>query len=135
MGAADLTEEAWTPAPKNGTSQNLFLDLLEQDPVAACNLLASMGPSATDRELRSLQTSELLLFMTALTEQLKKRLNFELVQAWLKMVLEMHGEVFVASEEHKHALEQVLEAQKTEIQRMQDLNRFGAGVLRYLRAL
>ncbi len=74
--------------------------------------LKSLSPAAADLEIRSLttptsftssntlphheshgedQTDERILFVTALTDRLRQKQDYELVQAWMTVFLRVHG--------------------------------------------
>ena len=68
--------------------------------------LKSLPPSAVDIEIRSLSaapiapeapTSELMLFVRALTVRLSERRDYEMVQAWMAVFLRVWGGVVVSS--------------------------------------
>lgn len=59
--------------------------------------LKTLSPSATDVEIRSLGATapytELVSFVEALTQRLRARKDYEMVQTWMAVFLRCHGEV------------------------------------------
>ena len=93
---------------KSSTSQSIFATLLTQfsmdsktnpEPASLITYLSSLGPSATDLTLRTLSNAELITFIHCLTAQLRQRKDFELVNAWMSVVLKLHGDVIAAEED------------------------------------
>lgn len=62
--------------------------------------LKSLSPAATDLELRALKTyaplTEVVAFIRALTATLERHTDYELVQAWMTMLLRIHGDIILA---------------------------------------
>lgn len=102
--------------------------------------LRTLSPSATDIEIRSLDTTppleEFVTFIDALTFQLQAKKDYELVQVWMSMLLRVHGDVIL---EHGHYLESSLRSwesvQRAEAERLDQLVKYCAGVINYLRAV
>ncbi|KAI9836041.1 MAG: hypothetical protein M1819_001652 [Sarea resinae] len=67
----------------------------------ALELLKSLPPAAADIQIRSLSSlapyTELVAFVAALTERLREKRDYELVQAWMAVFLKIHGEVVAAA--------------------------------------
>lgn len=61
--------------------------------------LKSLPPAKVDLEIRSLDTRiqngrcELIDFVSALTERLKMKKDFELINAWMAVFLKLHADV------------------------------------------
>ena len=63
-------------------------------------LLKSLSPSSTDLEIRSSRSTfppltEFISFIDILTNTLNRNADFELVQAWMAMLLRVHGDVIL----------------------------------------
>lgn len=104
--------------------------------------LEKLSPSATDLEIRSLSTfpplTELIGFVNAMTDTLERRVNFELVQAWMAMLLRVHGDVILDMATQKvpelgEALSVWEKVQNTEAQRLDKISRYCSGVINFLR--
>lgn len=115
--------------------------------------LSTLPPSAADIEIRSLQPTELIPFVHALTFTLRQKKDFELVQAWMAVFLRVHGESVVVGdggedgedgegtgdgvgegEGLREALREWREEQEREAGRMAELVGFCGGVLGFLRS-
>lgn len=72
----------------------------EANPVAFIAHLKTLSPAGTDLELRALKSyaplEEIILFVRALTAALHTHKDYELVQAWMSMLLRIHGDVILA---------------------------------------
>ncbi|GAB7361931.1 hypothetical protein MBLNU230_g1969t1 [Neophaeotheca triangularis] len=80
-----------SPNPTNPSSA-------QQHP--ALNHLSTLPPAAADLELRSLSRNDLAAFLeTLITSQQHQRSDFELGNAWVKVLLAVHGDVFAADDE------------------------------------
>ena len=126
--------------PVNAQFESEFTHLLRTDPPKMVQALAKMGPAATDLELRSLDVrepyDEVVAFIDAVSGELEASRNFELVQAWMNMLLRIHGDIFAKpSAELAASFAKYQELQMQEIARLQDHTRFCAGVMTYLRGL
>jgi U3 small nucleolar RNA-associated protein 21 len=87
-----------------------------------------------DLEIRSLVTIEnLQSFMTALTQRLQSRRDFEAVQTFQSVFLRIHGEVLVANPELLQTMEKLLSVQKAESGRVLDLVTSSLGTLDFVR--
>lgn len=150
------TEAGEGMRPKVGTtlsSESEFTRLLrefresqEQDDgkgaQAFINHLKGLSPSSTDLEIRSLSTfpplAEFISFVDALTETLERHADFELVQAWIAMLLRVHGDVIMehatsSVPELGEALSRWERAQEAEALRLDKLSKYCAGVLDFLK--
>lgn len=131
-------EHFTAPVAANGNSMT-FSNYLAAGGDEFADYLAGLGPAGTDIELRTMMLeprNELVLFIDAMIDQLQKRRNFELVQAWMKMILTIHADAFVEGDsDTKAALARWQAAEKDEVARMQALSRFCSGVIKYLRVV
>ena len=96
--------------------------------------LKSLPPSATDLEIRSLLSLQHLdAFITALTQRLRSKKDYEAVQAYLAVFLRVHGDVLVANTELRDALLSLKEEQKREGERVRRLVGYALGTIGFLR--
>jgi len=101
--------------------------------------LTELGPAATDLEIRSIDTdapyAELIAFIDCMSAQLEAGKRFELVQAWMSMLLQSHADIFAepVTEQLQKSFERWLATQKRKVAEMQESTRFCSGVLAYLR--
>ncbi|KAK5159678.1 hypothetical protein LTR04_004877 [Oleoguttula sp. CCFEE 6159] len=99
--------------------------------------LKSLPPAAADIELRSLASQdELAAFVKALTDRLRAKVDFELVQAWMAVFLRLHGDV-VAADGHgelRDAVEEWRDEQQREMLRLGGLVGYCSGVVGFLRS-
>ncbi|KAK7203840.1 Utp21 specific WD40 associated putative domain-containing protein [Myxozyma melibiosi] len=103
--------------------------------------LKHLTPSATDLELRSLTLEEIdhfTYFIDAMTSRLEQRQDYELVQAWMTMLLKIHGDVVAGSKEDgfadlNEALVRWQEVEGKEKKRIDDLVGYCASVVGFLR--
>ena len=96
--------------------------------------LKSLSPSNADIEIRSLNPDELVPFISALTFQLRRKRDYELVQAWMAVFLRIHGETVPGNESLRTALMEWREWQGREGKRLADLVGFCGGVVGFLRS-
>ena len=105
---------------------------------AFINHLKTLSPSAADVEIRSLTPmaggSELPSFVRALTERLKQKLDYELVQAWMSVFLRVHGEVIMHDLDLIEALKAWRTEQEKELKRLASLIGYCSGVVGFLRS-
>lgn len=98
--------------------------------------LVSLPPAATDLEIRSLDLpqpdGEILAFVRLMIEALKSGRNFELVQAWISILFKSHM-AELASEEFIDILAELEEAQTEAVSRVQEQQRFCAGIIQFVR--
>jgi U3 small nucleolar RNA-associated protein 21 len=125
--------------PTGSTSQlTVLLDEFEadprHDPSALSGHLTLLAPSATDLEIRSLTLHEMPSFVRALTEQLRSKTAFELVNTWMSVFLRLHGD-FVGEVEELHdavlAWRAVMQAEERRLARLVGYTR---GVVDFLRS-
>lgn len=110
--------------------------------------LKCLTPAKADLEIRSLQhrvregRSELSSFVTALTDRLVLRRDFELVNAWMAVFLKVHGDTVVKCTEQntdeytslRDALILWAQMQEQETKRLSGLVGYCRGVAGFLRS-
>ncbi|KAL8954915.1 MAG: hypothetical protein Q9193_007017 [Seirophora villosa] len=109
--------------------------------------LSSLSPSATDVEIRSLANlHEMTSFIHALTQRLRQKRDYELVQTWMSVFLRAHaGEIVAAQGKEEEegegemqglraALREWREEQGREGKRLGELVGYCSGVLAWLRS-
>ena len=108
------------------------------DPEPFIKHVKSLPPSAADIEIRSLNPlaspNELVLFVNALTRRLRRRQDYEVVQAWMAVFLKVHGEVIAEDASVKEALRDWRDAQNSEAKRLGSLAGYCSGVVAFLRS-
>jgi U3 small nucleolar RNA-associated protein 21 len=119
-------------ATSQQSSTTTFTQLLAVDTPTALTHLATLPPSAADLAIRTLDPSppytELTTFIDILTERLREKRDYELVQAWMAVFLRCHGGVVLESEEVRDALEGFRDVERGEVKRLGDLVGFCKGV-------
>ncbi|RUS31073.1 Utp21 specific WD40 associated putative domain-containing protein [Jimgerdemannia flammicorona] len=123
--------------------QTEFKNLLKEshekrDYTAFFNYLESLNPSAIDFEIRSMSLeddlSELQYFLEALESQLKTRRKFELVQAYLNVFLNVHGDLIVANPGSlQPRLEAILQTHRHEFERLSEQIHYGLCLIGFAR--
>jgi U3 small nucleolar RNA-associated protein 21 len=112
--------------------------LRENDCPGIVETLKNLSPGAADLEIRSLEPEEMVTFVEALTQRLKTRRDFELVQTWMAVFLRVHGEVVVSDSEDATRLRGVLEEwrgeQKREAGRLSERVGYCKGLAGFLRS-
>ncbi|ANB12594.1 Utp21p [Sugiyamaella lignohabitans] len=130
------------PKMKNTiSSESTFTRLLRSGDVEGfLTHLKGLSPSATDLEIRSLNTfpplNEFISFIDALTYQLQQKRDYELVQAWMTMLLRIHGDIILANQKDSDliaSLSSFETEQDSESVRLDKLTKYCSGVLNYLR--
>jgi len=102
---------------------------------AFINHLKSLSPSSTDLEIRSLhQSDEMIPFVRALTSRLRKRRDYELVQAWMTVFLRLHSEDVMQDDVLIESLKQWRSEQEKEGRRLGELVGYCSGVVGFLRS-
>lgn len=98
--------------------------------------LKNLSPAAADVEIRSLsyENDEFVSFVRALTFQLQRKMDFELVQTWMAVFLRVHGDVVVKDDEVRGAVDEYRDALETERMRVKKLGGYVSGLVGYLRA-
>jgi U3 small nucleolar RNA-associated protein 21 len=85
-------------------------------------------------ELRSLVTLDTLgLFLNALTRRLRSRRDFEAVQTYQSVFLRVHGEILGGNPELLKQMEILLDAQRSESERVLGLITSSLGTLDFVR--
>jgi U3 small nucleolar RNA-associated protein 21 len=124
-------------------STNEFTRLLAQaadipDYKPLLSYLGSLSPSAADLAIRTLDTTppyeELHTFMRALTARLEERRDYELVQAWMSVLLRLHGDVIVRDSRLVEGLRKFQEEAKRERERVGGLVGYSVGVVGWVRS-
>jgi U3 small nucleolar RNA-associated protein 21 len=109
-----------------------FTALLRNNPAEVIDNLSHLSPSAADLAIRTLDPSppymELTTFVTLLTDRLREKRDYELVQTYMSVFLQCHGALVLESEELREALRGWDEASKVEVKRLGDLVGFCKGV-------
>src|SRR5437667_11550641 len=101
---------------------------------AFINHLKSLSSSSTDLEIRSLRQSEQIPFVHALTSRLRKRRDYELVQAWMTVFLRLHSEEVMQDDGLIESLKQWRLEQEKEARRLGELVGYCSGVVGFLRS-
>lgn len=96
--------------------------------------LTGLPPSAADIEIRSLNPTELVPFVKALTWRLQEKLDYELVLAWMSVFLKLHGESVSGDADLVDALRKWRSEQGQESRRVGELVRYCGGVVGFLRS-
>jgi len=129
--------QMWTLRP-----QTDFITLLEigherSDYTALMNHLKSLNPSAIDFEIRSLSLendqAHLQCFLEALEWQLKTRREFELVQTYLNVFLNVHSDVIINSGPLRPRLEALLQTHRIEFERLSEQIHYGLCLIGFVR--
>ncbi|KAK0308230.1 rRNA-processing protein utp21 [Friedmanniomyces endolithicus] len=140
--AAELEKERSRVLKQSGESgQSTFSALLHearetQVYAPVIEQLKSLGPAAADIALRSLGAGgdEMLTLVQALTWLLRERRDFELGQAWMAVLLRLHGDLVVNDDALRSAVGEWREALDGESKRVARLGAYCSGVVGYLRA-
>lgn len=105
------------------------------DYAAFFEYIKALSPSAVDLEIRSLVSLDhLAAFLSALLGRLRSHRDFEAVQAFLSVFLNVHGDVLIANSELCSLLERLEKEQKREAGRLQELISYSLGTLAFLRS-
>ena len=101
--------------------------------------LKTLPPSATDLELRSLDSAapytELIGFIMAMTQRLKANADYELVQTWMALFLRLHGDVVVGEATLAEVVREWREQHEKESRRLKALVGKCSGAVEFLRGL
>jgi len=123
-------ESRFTVLLREGTSETSYEPFITH--------LSTLQPAAADIEIRSLNPvapyTELINFVEALTQRLRAKRDYELVQAWMAVFLKCHGEIVVEDAGLQTALRCWREEQKKEAERLGRLMGFCSGVVGFLRS-
>ncbi|KAI5795714.1 Utp21 specific WD40 associated putative domain-containing protein [Geopyxis carbonaria] len=99
--AADATAVAVRPRFSRGTAdigaESAFSRELHAGPQnRLVDTLKTLSPSAADREIRALaDEDEMVALVAALTQRLRERKDFEVVQTWMAVFLRVHGSAVI----------------------------------------
>ncbi|KAI9894847.1 MAG: hypothetical protein M1814_000067 [Vezdaea aestivalis] len=96
---------------------------------AAITYLKDLSPAAADLEISSLNETELELFVQALTSRLKEKKDYELVQAWMNVLLRLHGDQVDFT-----SLAEWQDEQRKEAARLAALSGYCSGVVGFFRS-
>jgi U3 small nucleolar RNA-associated protein 21 len=97
--------------------------------------MKALSPSSVDLEIRSLiSLDHLALFLHALTRRLASHRDFEAVQAYMAVFLNVHGDVLIANSELRDRVETLRETQRKESKRLLELVGYSLGTLNFLRS-
>lgn len=114
-----------------------FTALLKASADDSADLLAHLthlSPSTADLEIRSLTVAEMPVFVRALTAQLRRRKDFELVNAWMSVFLKMHGDFISEVADLRDTLVEWRDVMRTEEQRLGEQVGYVKGVVGFLRS-
>ena len=130
---------------RNAGSSKAITCLRKGEYEAAIEHLKSLGPAAADLEIRTLDVAppydELVAFVNALTEKLRQKRDYELVQAWMNVFLRVHGDIVAEAVAEKTgqelitALKEWREEQKREKERLDKLMGYCSGIVSFLRSV
>ncbi|KAF9246284.1 Utp21 specific WD40 associated putative domain-containing protein [Melanogaster broomeanus] len=96
--------------------------------------IKSLSPAAIDIELRSLVSLDhIRQFLHALRRRLQSHKDFEAVQTLQNVFLRIHGDVLIENDELQLELEELLEIQKKESERVLELLASSLGTLGFVR--
>ena len=100
--------------------------------------LKTLSPAASDLEIRSLSSvspsTELVDFVSALSDRLRQKRDYELVQTWMAVFLKLHGDIVAEDESLLAALREWKAEQERESRRLGDLLGYCSGVVGFLRS-
>lgn len=85
-----------------------------------------MNPSSED--------DELVNFVTALTDRLRQKRDYELVHAWMNVFLRLHMDTIAIDERLVMGLREWRQCQESESVRLGDLVGYCSGVVGFLRS-
>ncbi|KIW08096.1 uncharacterized protein PV09_01034 [Verruconis gallopava] len=109
-----------------------FTSLLRNSPSQVITHLSTLSPSAADLAIRTLDPSppytELTTFVEVITQRLREKRDYELMQTYMSVFLQCHGNVVLESEELRVALREWDQVCKGEVRRLGDLVGFCRGV-------
>ncbi|KIX02830.1 uncharacterized protein Z518_08773 [Rhinocladiella mackenziei CBS 650.93] len=128
-----LSDEAGSQSQLSVILENFQSDA-ERDPSALSGHLSLLPPSAADLEIRSLALKEMPTFVRALTEQLRRKRSFELVNTWMSEFLKLHGDFVNEVKELNEAVLAWRTAMEDEEKRLSQLVGYTRGVLEFLRS-
>lgn len=114
---------------------NALLKASTHDPTELLSHLSSLPPSAADLEIRSIAMAEMPTFVRALTDQLRRRKDFELVNTWMSVFLKMHGDIVAEVAELRDAVMEWRDVMRQEEKRLAELVGYVRGVVGFLRSV
>lgn len=125
--------------PKNldtiGRGDTLTCSLIDFLDNSFFEYLKALSPSSVDVEIRSLTSlTHLEIFLKALTQHLKSHKDFEAVQAFLAVFLNVHGDVLIVNSELRDVLVELKIVQERESGRLAELIRYSLGTIGFLRS-
>jgi U3 small nucleolar RNA-associated protein 21 len=138
-----ISSSALASRSSAATATNEFTRLLAEaadssSHTALLAYLSSLPPSAADIAIRTLDTTEpyteLRTFIEALTARLQERRDYELVQAWMSVLLRLHGDVVIQDQELVELLRKWQEEAKRERERVGGLVGYNVGVVGWVRS-
>lgn len=106
----------------------------QHNPSSLSEHLASLPPSAADLEIRSLSLNEMPVFVRALTQQVKTRKSFELVNTWMSVFLKLHGDFVAEVPGLNQAVLEWRAALEIEEKRLDQLVGYTRGIVEFLRS-
>ncbi|KAG0650548.1 U3 small nucleolar RNA-associated 21 [Hyphodiscus hymeniophilus] len=126
------SERPFTVALRSGGESGNYAPFIDH--------LKTLSPSAADLEIRSLNSStsetesdELVNFVEALTNRLKEKKDYELVQAWMTVFLRLHMDAAEHDERLVEVLREWRKEQEKEGARLGEMVGFCSGVVGFLR--
>jgi U3 small nucleolar RNA-associated protein 21 len=100
--------------------------------------LGSLGASAADVAIRTLNTTEpyteLRTFIQALTQRLSSGMDYEVVQTWMNVLLRLHGDVLFGDDDLRGELAKYQHEAKTARDRLGGLVAYNVGVVGWVRS-
>ena len=138
-----ISSSALASRSSAATATNEFTRLLAEaahssSHTALLAYLSSLPPSAADIAIRTLDITEpyteLRTFIEALTARLQERRDYELVQAWMSVLLRLHGDVVIQDQELVDLLRKWQEEAKRERERVGGLVGYNVGVVGWVRS-
>lgn len=125
-------ESQFTKLLKEGATHKNYIKFIEH--------LKTLNPSSIDFEIRSLSIdfsySEIIWFVDALTQRLKKRIDFEFIQICMAKFLNIHGDIFIENPDNtalRLSLENWEKEHKIVSTKLKTLVDYCSGVLSFLR--
>ncbi|KAK5022420.1 rRNA-processing protein utp21 [Exophiala sideris] len=133
-----ITRMALTTQTGSNSRLSDVLDTFDTDlhhnPSPLSEHLTSLPPSAADLEIRSLTLTEMPVFVRALTEQVKSRKSFELVNTWMSVFLKLHGDFVADVDGLNQAVLGWRTAMENEEKRLGQLVGYTRGIVEFLRS-
>jgi U3 small nucleolar RNA-associated protein 21 len=138
ISSSALASRSSTATSTNEFTRYLALATQTSQYTPLLTYLSSLGPSAADVAIRTLDTTEpyteLRTFIEALTARLKERRDYELVQAWMSVFLRLHGDVVAKEVDLVGELKKWQEEAKRERERVGGLVGYSVGVVGWVRS-